>query len=45
MELLKQENVQICESAQDWKDAIRISSKLLEEHGYIQPSYSVSFLR
>lgn len=44
MELLKQENVQICESAQDWKDAIRISSKLLEEHGYIQPSYKEAII-
>lgn len=44
MDLLKRENVQICESAQDWKDAIRISARLLEEHGYIEPRYKEAII-
>lgn len=39
MDLLKKENVQICEEAADWRDAIRISVKPLEEHGYVEPRY------
>lgn len=39
MNLLKRENVQICESAKDWRDAIRIAVKPLEEHGYVEPRY------
>lgn len=39
MELLKLENVQICESAKDWKDAIRIAVTPLEEHGFVEPRY------
>lgn len=35
MDLLKKENVQIVESATDWKDAIRISVQPLEQHGYV----------
>ncbi len=39
MDLLKQENVKIRESAADWKDAIRISVSALEEGGYVEPRY------
>ncbi len=39
MDLLKKENVQICEGADNWQDAVRISTKLLEEHGYVEPRY------
>lgn len=39
MDLLKKENVQICEEAADWRDAIRIAVKPLEEHGYVEPRY------
>lgn len=39
MKLLKKENVQICDSAEDWRDAIRIAVKPLEEHGYVEPRY------
>ncbi len=39
MNLLKLENVQICDSAKDWKDAIRIAAAPLEEHGYVEPRY------
>lgn len=39
MKLLKQENVQICESADDWQDAIRISVQPLEQGGYVESCY------
>lgn len=39
MELLKKENVQICDSAADWREAIRIAVKPLEEHGYVETRY------
>ena len=39
MDLLKKENVQIDESAPDWKDAIRISVQPLEQHGYVESRY------
>lgn len=39
MELLKKENVQICDAAADWRDAIRIAVKPLEEHGYVEACY------
>ena len=39
MDLLKKENVQIVESAADWKDAIRISVQPLEHHGYVEARY------
>ena len=39
MELLKQENVQICEKAADWEEAIRISVEPLEKGGYVTPEY------
>ncbi|MCD8007889.1 MAG: PTS sugar transporter subunit IIA [Clostridiales bacterium] len=39
MNLLKPENVQICESAANWQDAIRISTHLLERNGYVEPRY------
>lgn len=39
MDLLKKENVQICDSADNWRDAIRIAVRPLEEHGYVEPRY------
>ena len=39
MDLLKKENVQIVESATDWKDAIRISVRPLEQQGYVESRY------
>lgn len=39
MELLKKENVQICDAAADWRDAIRIAVRPLEEHGYVEACY------
>lgn len=39
MKLLKLENVQICDSAKDWRDAIYIAVKPLEEHGYVESRY------
>lgn len=39
MELLKKENVQICEAAEDWREAIRIAVKPMEKHGYVETRY------
>ena len=39
MDLLKKENVQFVESATDWKDAIRISVRPLEQQGYVESRY------
>ena len=39
MDLLKLENVQICESAADWRDAIRTAVLPLERNGYVEPRY------
>ena len=39
MDLLKKKNVQIVESATDWKDAIRISVRPLEQQGYVESRY------
>ncbi len=39
MDLVQLENVQICEGADDWRDAIRKSAILLEQHGYVEPRY------
>lgn len=39
MDLVQLENVQICEGANDWRDAIRKSAILLERHGYVEPRY------
>ena len=39
MELLKAENVQILESAADWKDAIRKSTELLEKGNFVTADY------
>lgn len=39
MELLKQENVQICETADNWKDAIKKSVLPLERSGYVKECY------
>lgn len=39
MKLLKQENVQICEKADDWRDAVKISVLPLERGGYVESCY------
>lgn len=39
MELLKQENVQICDKETSWEEAIRISVEPLEKGGYVTPEY------
>ena len=39
MELLKKENVQICDQAADWRDAIRTSILPLEKGGYVEARY------
>lgn len=45
MELLKRENVQICEKADDWRDAIRISVLPLENGGYAEPRYKEEIIK
>jgi len=44
MDLLDQENVIIREAAADWKDAIRISVKPLEERGFVEPEYKEAII-
>ncbi len=39
MGLLKQEHVQICEEAESWQDAIKISVLPLEQSGYVKSCY------
>ncbi len=39
MNLLKQENVQICETADDWREAIKLSVLPLEYGGYVKSCY------
>lgn len=39
MKLLKRENVQICDKADDWREAIRISVCPLEREGYVENCY------
>ncbi len=39
MKLLKQENVQICEKADDWRDAVRKSVLPLERGGFVESRY------
>lgn len=39
MKLLKPENVQICDRAENWQEAIRISTKPLEKGGYVEQRY------
>ena len=40
MKLLKQENVQIIESASDWQEAIKLSVLPLEKGGYVKECYN-----
>ncbi|MDO5785787.1 MAG: PTS sugar transporter subunit IIA [Eubacteriales bacterium] len=39
MELLQLENVQICEGASDWREAIRTAVLPLEKNGYVEARY------
>lgn len=45
MKLLKQENVQICDKADGWRDAIRISLRPLERGGYVESSYKEGIIQ
>ena len=45
MELLNQENVQILESADDWKDAIRKSATPLEKNQFITTDYKEAIIK
>lgn len=45
MELLSENNVQILESAADWKDAIRKSTVLLEKDKFITPDYKEAIIK
>lgn len=44
MELLDRANVQIVSHAADWKDAIRISTRLLESGGYVEACYKEAII-
>ncbi len=44
MDVLKMENIQIVEKADNWQDAIRISVRPLAEHGYVEKRYSESII-
>ena len=39
MGLVRLENVQICEKANDWREAIKISVQPLEQGGYVKSCY------
>lgn len=39
MGLLKQENVQICDTVDNWREAIKISVLPLEKSGYVESRY------
>lgn len=39
MDQIKLENVQVCDRAADWRDAIRTAVLPLEKHGYVEPRY------
>ncbi len=39
MDLLKRENVQILQTANDWQDAIYQAVRPLEQHGYVDARY------
>lgn len=45
MELLKEKNCRIVDSAADWQDAIRISVKPLEEEGDVKSCYKEEIIR
>lgn len=45
MDFLKRENVRIVEQAEDWRDAIEISTRPLIEQGYITEDYRKAIIR
>ncbi len=45
MGLLKQENVQICEAVDDWREAIKISVVPLERGGYVKGCYKDEIIK
>ena len=40
LDMLKKENVQILDHVDDWKEAITVSLRSLEEQGYVTPDYA-----
>ena len=45
MELLKAENVQILESATEWKDAVRKSTAPLEKGNFVTADYKEAIIK
>lgn len=45
LDMLKQENVQIVERVNDWKEAITVSLQSLEEQGYVTSEYGKSIIQ
>lgn len=45
LDMLKQENVQIVDHVNDWKEAITVSLQSLEEQGYVTSEYGKSIIR
>ncbi len=45
MDLVTRDNVQILDEAADWKDAIRQSTQLLEQHGYVESRYKEEIIK
>lgn len=43
--LVKLDNVQICESADDWREAVRTSVFPLEQGGYVESCYKEEIIR
>ena len=40
LDMLKKENVQILDHVDDWKEAITVSLRSLEEQGYVTQDYA-----
>lgn len=45
LDMLKQENVQIVDHVDDWKEAITVSLQSLEEQGYVTSEYGKSIIQ
>lgn len=45
LDMLKQENVQIVDHVNDWKEAITVSLQSLEEQGYVTSEYGKSIIQ
>ena len=44
-EMLRKENIQILDHIDDWKEAVHISMKPLEDKGYVEPRYAEEIIR